>query len=189
MVSDDEEYRELLRLKQLGLEHLAGKPAELAQALRALTDTRARSEEEGERERMAILRRRAAAADGATAPPPPRVEGQPLHKTSTLVTATRTPGTCTTCRHSNQGTADYEEGSLFCWMAKSPRGESHRCDVTRHLPRRPTDDPSTWSEYHLYEAYDGANCTYERSTDLRMMAEDADEKIKESLRAHIPIEE
>ncbi|MFO0724375.1 MAG: hypothetical protein U1E65_11365 [Myxococcota bacterium] len=187
MASDDEDLRDQARLQQLGLEHLAGKPEELKRALDRLADERKRAEEEGERERLAILGRNQPAGTVQPAKTPTASKPAPTRKTSTLVIATRAPGTCTTCRHSNQETQDFEEGHLFCWMAKEPRRPSQPCDVTRRLPQNSTQDPSSWAEYHLYQPYDGANGTFGRSTDLRMMAEDADEGLQRSLQASLPI--
>jgi hypothetical protein len=108
-------------------------------------------------------------------------------KTSTLILATKTPGTCAECRHSNQGTADFAEGHAFCWMDKNPKRREQTCDVVRPLPKSASDPVAKWSPYFLYEPYDGENGTYDRATDLRIIAEDADEPLKRSLRANVPV--
>jgi hypothetical protein len=112
----------------------------------------------------------------------------PKTKSSTLVIATKSPENCAKCRHSNQGTVDFREGHLLCWMDKQTKRPETRCDVVRHLPRSTSmDDPKSWSSYFLYQPFDGSNCTYDKSTDLRIIAEDADEALKRSLRADKPL--
>jgi hypothetical protein len=110
-----------------------------------------------------------------------------MKKTSTLITGTRSPGTCATCRHSNQETVDFREGHLFCWMDRQTKGDAQRCDVIRPLPKSTRDAVEAWTPYYLYEPYDGKNGTYDRTQDLRIVAEDADDDIRRSLRADIPV--
>jgi hypothetical protein len=60
-------------------------------------------------------------------------------------------------------------------------------NVRRSAPdRAPVGPPSTWKLYFAYEHFDGSNRTYERSEDLRLVAEDADETIRQSLNADVP---
>lgn len=116
--------------------------------------------------------------------PMPRATAPLRKKSSTLVIATRTPGKCTECRHSNQGTVDFEEGKLFCGFAKEPKTATQTCDVT--LPLRAQLDSNAVETYYLYEPYDGDNGTFAKTEDLRILAEDADEGLRRSLHAHRP---
>ncbi len=105
-------------------------------------------------------------------------------KSSTLVIATKSPGRCEQCRHANQGTVDIAEGKAFCWFAKTPKKASQRCDVT--LPLRTSIASSSVDRYYLFEAYDGDNGTFDKSEDLRILAEDADASLRQSLEADRP---
>ncbi|MBK6687547.1 MAG: hypothetical protein IPG45_23950 [Deltaproteobacteria bacterium] len=199
----DDDTRSDERLRQLGLFHLKNKPKELDAALAKLLTKHQKLEEEGEKERLAIRARleaeaaaqQAAVAKGASTPSArgptsqaPAPGTAQAKKNSTLITATKSPGTCTTCRHSNQATRDFDEGHLFCWMDKQPKRHSQPCDVSRALPNAwPMGAPTRWSSYHLYEPFNGENGTYGRSTDLRVMAEDAPEPLRASLNAHLPV--
>src|SRR5262245_8506432 len=117
----DDDARSDERLRQLGLFHLKNKPKELDAALDKLLAKHKKLEEEGEKERLAIRARLDAEAAAkqspaakkarppsapAQTPPGPAPAQARAKKNSTLITATKSPGTCTTCRHSNQGTRD-----------------------------------------------------------------------------------
>lgn len=109
-------------------------------------------------------------------------------KTSTLVIGTKSQGGCETCRHANQGTADFAEGHAFCWIDKHTKQRAQRCDVELRLPKSSKEPVARWEAYFMYEAFDGANGTYDRATDLRMLAEDAEPALQHTLRAHVPVE-
>ena len=111
---------------------------------------------------------------------------KPKRKSSTLVVASQTPGRCKECRHSNQGTVDFAEGKLLCWIAKTPKRAEQECDVTLPLPSRLGQDPATFQTYYLFEPFDGENGTHGVSQDLRILAEDADDGLKKSLAADRP---
>lgn len=104
-------------------------------------------------------------------------------KSSTLVIATKSPGDCKRCRHANQGTVDFGEGRLFCWIVKATKKSDQTCDVTVDL--RSTQGGPT-STYHLFEGFDGDNATFDRSRDLRILAEDADAGMRRELHADRP---
>ncbi len=70
-----------------------------------------------------------------------------------LCHATRAPGTCGTCRHSNQGTEDFTEGMVACQLGSGGLTVATRCQVDFKPPDR--DVP-----YFMYEPYDGENGTW-----------------------------
>jgi hypothetical protein len=133
---------------------------------------------------------RSPAAAPSPSPAAPALREYPRgRKSSTLLVATRTPGACRACRHANQGTADMSEGHVFCQIDDGVKALDRACDVARPLPRTQAalaGDPSAWATYHFYEPYDGANGTWGRLQDVRLMAEDADEGIRRGLRADVP---
>ena len=107
-------------------------------------------------------------------------------KSSTLLTLTRTPGNCGECRHANQGTVDFGEGKLFCAVRYRTKRREQPCDEQMPLPRRAFQPIAEFTLYHLFERYDGTNCTYDRLQDTRMLAEDADAELREQLQADRP---
>ena len=59
------------------------------------------------------------------------------------------------------------------------------CDVALPLTAK-IGDPGAASTYFLFERFDGDNGTYDVSEDLRIIAEDADDGLRKSLRADEP---
>lgn len=74
-------------------------------------------------------------------------------------------------------------------MDRRAKQRDQRCDVERPLPKRASDPIARWELYFLYEPFDGANGTYDRATDLRMLAFDADDSLKRALRSEVAVEE
>ena len=107
-------------------------------------------------------------------------------KSSTLVVATKRAGACAACRHTNQGTVDFSEGLLFCAIAKRPKPSSQECDVTVPLGRTKSTPLAAFERYFMFEPYDGDNGTFDRAEDLRIVAEDADDELRASLKADQP---
>jgi hypothetical protein len=186
---DDDDMRAAEQLRSLGLLHLRDKPEELKKALARLVEERKRFEKAEELERQKIRERflKGEPPPAPKAPPPPTTTKAPAKKTSTLYVTTRSPGTCATCRHANQGTADFDEGRVLCWVDKRTKQITQTCDVTMALPRTSGQPVAAWSTYHLYQPYDGENGTYEKSTDTRILAEDADAKLRAAQRADEPV--
>jgi hypothetical protein len=200
MISDDDdEGRSYENLRKLGLLHLLGKPEELLKELDRRIAERKKLEEDYEKERLAIRARHEAQLEEEARRAMPMPEElppvelrepeprRPRTKSSTLAVLTKKPGTCLTCRHSNQGTLDFSEGLAFCWIAKSTKRPTQTCDVTQILPRHPGTDLKTWETYAFYQPYDGTNGTYEKSEDLRLLADDADEDMKRTQQADIAV--
>ena len=104
-------------------------------------------------------------------------------KSSTLCIASREPGVCGKCRHSNQGTVDFGEGHVFCSWVPGARHPAYSCDLQLPLPRDP-GGPS--SPYYLFEPFDGSNCTWGRRQDSRLLAPDAGPELRAALQADIP---
>jgi hypothetical protein len=71
-------------------------------------------------------------------------------------------------------------------MDHKPKQLAQTCDVTRILPRTRSSNEA-WQEYWLYQALDGFNGTYDRSTDSRLLAEDADDALREGMQAAVHI--
>jgi hypothetical protein len=119
----------------------------------------------------------------------PAVEVAPSRKKrpSTLLIASATPGPCARCRHSNQGTADFAEGHLFCQMDGATKRRDQDCQVELRLPRHARSERSSWGRYFAFEEYDGRNGTYGRLENARLMAEDADDELRTFLQADIPV--
>ncbi|MEM6989344.1 MAG: hypothetical protein AAF721_02565 [Myxococcota bacterium] len=107
-------------------------------------------------------------------------------KSSTLLIATTTSGPCRECRHANQGTVDFSEGILFCWFAKASKRATQQCDVAIPLFRSISAEGAPRS-YYIFEPFRGDNGTYGVSEDLRILAEDADPRLRASLRADEPL--
>lgn len=106
-------------------------------------------------------------------------------KPSLLLTVTRKPQTCGTCRHANQRTVDFAEGHIFCQRGGPPRGYDQLCDqefVACRIRFGPVE-----SGYFLYEPYDGTNCTWDYRGDYRILADDADESMREEMQALKPL--
>ena len=104
-------------------------------------------------------------------------------KSDTLLTLSRAPGLCGTCRHANRGTVDFQEGHVFCELGGAARHVNFPCDQQVPLTRAVAAAPET---YYCYEAFDGRNGTWGRLQDARMLAQDADEEMRRALRADIP---
>ena len=105
-------------------------------------------------------------------------------KTDTLCVATRRPGTCATCRHANQETADFREGHVFCQWEGKPKQLTQQCDVRVALAR--AVGGKTHNEYFMYEPFDGKNCTWTSFQGGRIMAEDAEPALRAELHADEP---
>jgi hypothetical protein len=102
-------------------------------------------------------------------------------KSSTLCIVSRTSGVCADCRHSNQGTADFSEGHVFCQWDRRPKQRRQACDVP--APQMPgSAEPPYW----FFERYDGHNCTWGKIRDARILRDDADEATRRELQADRP---
>jgi hypothetical protein len=104
-------------------------------------------------------------------------------KSSTLCIASKEPGVCGKCRHSNQGTVDFAEGHVFCSWISGARHPAYVCDVRLPLPRGQGLAPEP---YYLYEPYDGTNGTWGRRQDTRLLAPDASPELRAQLQADVP---
>jgi len=107
-------------------------------------------------------------------------------KSDTLLTLSREPGPCRTCRHANQGTVDLAEGHLFCEVAPrhgpAPVGRDATC--TQRLP----DDESLRHLRGLwfYEPFTSANGTWGRLQDTRLLPPAASPELRAQMRADRP---
>jgi hypothetical protein len=195
MAIDDDDERQLELLRELGLEHLAGKPAELQKELAKRIAARDKLVEEYERSK----------GGGAKGPPPPSKTPRPAAppvkfarpssaptrprlKSSTLLFVTKAGGPCRACRHANQGTVDFREGRVRCWKDDQPKTADQRCDVSVKAPRHLRDDPpSGWATYFLFEPFDGKNGTWGVGEDYRVVSEDADHEVQISVQSHLKV--
>jgi hypothetical protein len=106
-------------------------------------------------------------------------------KPSLLLIVSLSPGTCGSCRHANQGTADFAERHIFCKWGGPPLQAEQLCNQSMLAPRTP-GGPLV-PNYYFYEAYDGTNCTRQYMGDYRILAEDADPAMREYMHADRPI--
>lgn len=107
-------------------------------------------------------------------------------KSDTLLTLSRAPGPCIACRHANQGTADLAEGHLFCQISAAWGPAPARRDAT--CTRRVPDDPSFLHLRGLWfhEPFTGANGTWDRLEDSRLLPPDASPELRAQMRADEP---
>jgi hypothetical protein len=106
-------------------------------------------------------------------------------KPDLLLIVTKNPGACGSCRHANQGTADFAEQHIFCKWGGPARQPAQLCD--KPAVAVPALYGPLVSDYFYYQAYDGANCTWQYSGDYRILAEDAESAVREQMQADLPL--
>ncbi len=105
-------------------------------------------------------------------------------KSNTLLIVSRRPGRCGQCRHANQGTVDFREGRVFCQMGGDRRFAESECD--QQTPAMPVYQGDLVPGYFMYEPFTGANGTWCNIQDRRLLAEDADERMRQYMRIEQP---
>lgn len=90
-----------------------------------------------------------------------------MSKSLTYLLASSTAGRCSDCRHSNQETVDFNEGHIFCELDSSGKKTQQTCTVERDL--FVTDEHGGTRRYFLFEPYDGANGTFGRLENRRIV--------------------
>ena len=106
-------------------------------------------------------------------------------KPSLLLIVGLSPGTCGSCRHANQGTADFFERHIFCKWGGPPRQPDQLCN--QRMMAVPALRGPIVPDYYYYESYDGANCTWQYIGDYRILAEDAEPSMREHMQSDRPL--
>ena len=102
-------------------------------------------------------------------------------KPSLLLIVSLNPGTCGSCRHANQGTADFAERHIFCKWGGPPRQADQLCN--QRMMAVPALGGPVVPNYYYYEPYDGVNSTWEYVGDYRVLAEDAEPAMRKYMQA------